>query len=44
MPYAPISVAEGGSEAVTNEDPLIEVMIRTKDASFNVGDVIIPEG
>jgi hypothetical protein len=44
MPYAPISVAEGGNEAAINEDPRIEVMIRTKEASFNVGDVVIPEG
>ncbi|PNX76953.1 hypothetical protein L195_g032912 [Trifolium pratense] len=32
----------GGIQAVTGEDPLIEIMIRAKDNV--VGDVIIPEG
>ncbi|MCI52002.1 hypothetical protein A2U01_0073246, partial [Trifolium medium] len=45
MPSAPVSVAEGGSQAATGEDPLIEVMIRAKELAFNVvGDVIIHEG
>ncbi|MCI31097.1 hypothetical protein A2U01_0052308, partial [Trifolium medium] len=45
MPSAPVSVAEGGNQAATDEDTLIEVMIRAKEAALNVvGDVIIPEG
>lgn len=38
------SAPEGGNQSLTNEDPLVEVMIRAKEAVFNVvGDVIIPE-
>ncbi|MCI38537.1 hypothetical protein A2U01_0059765, partial [Trifolium medium] len=45
MPSAPVSVAKEGNQAATDEDPLVEVMIRAKEAAFNVvGDVITPEG
>ncbi|PNX90561.1 hypothetical protein L195_g046686, partial [Trifolium pratense] len=44
-PSAPATVAEGGKQIATDEDPLIEYMIKAKEVALNmVGDVMNPEG